>query len=146
MLWVRFIQHVNSHKHALAKRGHVCPNMPVISLGVTAEHTRPCDDKQRGLSCPRRIQHKHQSDQPHFARGSLHLLVNESNKCASVVKNFLPFLPLLTAPLRGLSPRPSRTLGNIAKVFNFPFHPDYNNYKRHGRKIMSSTRGRCTFL
>lgn len=92
------------------KRGHVCLrsvlNILVISLGVTAEHTHPCDDKQRGLSCPLRIRHKHQSDQPHFARGSLHLLVNESNKCANVVKNSLLFQSVLTASPQGLSPVP----------------------------------------
>lgn len=92
--------------HVQMERGRVClrsaVNILVISLGVTAEHTHPCDDKQRGLSWPLRIRHKHQSDQPHFAGGSLHLLVNESNKCANVVKNSLLFQSVLTASPRGL--------------------------------------------
>lgn len=107
-VYPNMLTHTNTH--VPMKRGHVClrsvVNILVISLGVTAEHTHPCYDKQRGLSCPLRIRHKHQSDQPHFACGSLHLLVNESNKCANVVKNSLLLQSVLTASPQGLSPVP----------------------------------------
>lgn len=51
-------------------------NNLVISLGAAAEHTHLCDDKRKGLSGPLRIPHKHRSDKPNFAQGSLHLLEN----------------------------------------------------------------------
>lgn len=51
-------------------------NSAVISLGAAAEHTRLCNDKREGLSSPLRIPHKHRSDKPNFAQGSLHLLQN----------------------------------------------------------------------
>lgn len=69
-------------------------NNLVISLDAAAEHTRLGDDKRKGLSGPLRILHKHRSDKPNFAQGSLHLLEKWSNKFANIPKNSLLSLNL----------------------------------------------------
>lgn len=76
-------------------------NNLVISLGAAAEHTRLCDDKRKGLSGPLRIPHKHRSDKPNFAQGSLHLLENWSNKFANIFKNSHFSEPVVTIPPQG---------------------------------------------
>lgn len=119
--------------HTHTQKWHVClrtilfqrwilyvDNNLVISLGAAAEHTHLCNDKRKGLASPLRIPHKHSSDKPNFAQGTLYLLENQSNKFANMFKNshFSHFSePIATIYISAEAHHyPSRILGVIVQL------------------------------
>lgn len=126
------------------KTGRFClrmvVNVPVISLGATAEHTRACDDKQ---DCPVPSEyHTNISQINPILPQALFTCLKTRAINVQTSSRIPPFQPLLTIPPRGLG-RVPRGL-KISLNHLILSRPDCNKYKCHGRKIPSSTRGPVT--